>query len=55
MDEMTTPKNSKGEGEAQFEYQYVEYETEHETVAIIQDTGNQSAWVQSTVSTPVER
>lgn len=39
----------------QGEYRYIEYETEHETLTVIQDERKQSAWVQSTVSVPVER
>lgn len=36
-------------------YRYLELSLETEPVAIIQDTENHGAWVQSTVSVPVER
>lgn len=48
---MQTPEDDTTEEE----YRYFEYETEHETVTVIQDERNQSAWLQSTVSVPVER
>ena len=37
------------------EYRYIEYETDHETISIIQDKRNQSGWIQSTLSVKVER
>lgn len=36
-------------------YQFVELELEPDSVSIIQDTENDSAWLQSTLSVPVER
>lgn len=37
------------------DYQYIEYESEHATVAVIHDCENEKAWIQSTVSVPVEQ
>lgn len=36
-------------------YRYVEYDTDGSTVSIIQDSENQRAWIQSTLSVDVER
>ncbi|MDS0297516.1 hypothetical protein NDI76_02015 [Halogeometricum sp. S1BR25-6] len=51
---MKTPTNSADEGETNGEYQYIEYESDDETVVVIQDHDNESAWIQSTVSIPIE-
>lgn len=36
-------------------YRYVEYTDDGNTVSIIQDAENHRAWIQSTVSAPLER
>lgn len=51
---MKTPENSRNDAADQFEYQYVEYESGSDTVAVIQDRENESAWVQSTVSVSID-
>lgn len=52
---MTIPTNPVDDVAEDREYQYIEYESSDDTVAVIQDCENESAWVQSTVSMPVER
>ena len=51
---MKTPKKSTDEAGEDGEYQYIEYESDDETVVVIQDHDNESAWIQSTVSIPIE-
>lgn len=51
---MKMPENPQDATTNRGEYQYIEYESGDNTVAVIQDCDNQSAWIQSTVSKSVE-
>lgn len=51
---MKLPQNPTDDAGDKLEYQYIEYESEDDTVVVIQDCENESAWIQSTVSQPIE-
>ncbi|ADQ68427.1 hypothetical protein GL213_14315 [Halogeometricum borinquense] len=50
---MKIPTNPNDDSAVKPAYQYIEYESGDNTVAVIQDCENESAWVQSTISEPV--
>ncbi|SFR36474.1 hypothetical protein SAMN04487947_0469 [Halogeometricum rufum] len=51
---MTMPTHPLDDVGEHREYHYIEYESNDDTVSVIQDCQNESAWLQSTVSVPVE-